>query len=224
MAVFPDPAEVLAGVVYGPNGTDYTGTFGVGVVNSPTSGNSPFAAVMASVGQRLVTKLGLDTAFVLQVANDRYKITVTESFFVYFMAYGIRQPRDPNLDYTDAGAGNLARSVARVIRVYVYTRQFVDATGEDQVALNGPDAAATVVDPPDAPGHFLAEELVFNALSGHVPLTNAGAPLTLGPLHPTDASEYPLRKDEGDAGLLRSCLDFEAVYLLAIDPTTPNQG
>lgn len=221
-AVFPSPDAVLTGVVYGPTGSDYTGTFGAGTVTAPTDGTSPFAAIAVAIKARLVLALGLDASWILLVSTDRYKITVTEPLFVYVQFYGVAQPRDSNLSYTDTGAGRLCVPVARRVRVYVYTRSGSDNYGDDTVALCGFDPALTVeqTDLTEG-GQFLAEERVYNALLNFLPQTNAGVPLSLGPLHPLDASEEPQRKPEDAEGLLRSCLDFECVYELAIDPTDP---
>lgn len=223
MAVFPDPSVVLTGVAYGPTtGTEFVGTFGAGTVTPPLDGTSPFAAIAVAIKGRLVLSLGLDPSWILLVANDRYKITVTEPVFCYVQVFGIEKPRDPALDYTDNGGGRRARPVARRVRVYVYTRSGSDNYGDDTVALCGFDSTlvSTAADPSQG-GQFLAEERVFAAFDDFLPQTNDGTPLTLGPLHPLDASEEPQRKPEDGEGLLRSCLDFEAVYLVAQDPTEP---
>lgn len=221
MAVYPDPSTVLSGVTYGPNNTDLVGTFGAGTVTAPTDGTSPFAAIAVAIKSRLVLSLGLDASWVLVAASDKYRITVTEPYFVVLQFFGITQPRDSNLSYTDTGAGRLSVPVARRVRVYVYTRSGSDNYGDDSTALFGFDPTLTVTTNPVPPGQFIAEERVMEALTNFLPQTNAGVPLTLGPLHPLDASEEPQRKPEDEAGLLRSCLDFETVYELCISPTDP---
>jgi hypothetical protein len=215
---YPSQENVRQGVVYA-FGT-MTGTLGVGTISPPTVGSSPFAAIAAAVKARLVLALGIDPAFVRVVANDRYKLSTTETFFVYLQIFGVTQPKDPALDYTDAGAGRLATPTARRMRVYIYTRSGQDQYGDDYVAMFGTDPTLTVDDDAVNPGQLLAEELTFNALSNFLPQASDGTPLTLGPLHPLDASEEPQRKDN-DAGFLRSCLDFEAVYISPISPTDP---
>lgn len=220
--VLPSPDVVLSGVGYGSNGTELTGMFGVGVITPPVDGTSPFAAIAVAIKSRLVLSLGLDASWILLVANDKYRITITEPFFVYVQFYGVTQPRDSNLAYTDTGAGRLSVPVARRVRVYVYTRSGSDNYGDDTVALCGFDPSLTVAQTDlTAGGQFMAEDRVYNALVNFLPQTNAGVPLTLGPLHPLDASEEPQRKPEDEAGLLRSCLDFEIVWDMAIDPTDP---
>lgn len=219
--VLPDEAVVLAGIGYGSNGTELVGTFGAGPISPPTDGTSPFAAIAVAVKARLISRLGLAAQFVKLVANDRYKVTIAENFFVYLQIFGITKPKDPALDYTDAGAGRLSRPFARRLRVYVYTRHGVDQYGDDTVALGGTDPSEDVSDTEYTPGQLLAEEMVLNALDDFLPQTTSGQALTLGPLHPLDSSEYPERPAENEAGLLRSCIDFEAVALLAISPADP---
>lgn len=223
--VVPDPEEVAEGVGYGAGGTEFVGELVCGPVPpEPTTISPqafPFAAVAYAIRNRLAASLGLSTTLVRPVANDRYKITQAEPLFAYVQFFTPGQPRDPALNYTDAGAGRLATPVGRRARVYLYTRTGEDSYGGDEVALFGADPAQTVATPPSMPGHFVAEELVFNSLNSFAPLDAAGVMMTLTPLHPLDASEEPERPAENDAGLVRSCLDWEIVYLMAIQPTEP---
>lgn len=190
----------------------------------------PFAAIGRAIRARLVERLSTEDApitpdYVIPVANDDYSITVAEPFFLYLRFFGVRSPRDPALSYENAGAGNRFRPVARVMRVYVYTRTGEDSYGEDTIALFGYDPSQTEDTPPTPPGQFAMEERVFAALSDWTPTQEDEdenlMPMTIGPLHPIEASEYPERKKENDAGLVRSCLDFEIVYTMPLDPTEP---
>ena len=184
--------------------------------------SSPFAAILAKVVARVASALGVDVAFVTPVANDRYKVTVSETVFAYVQAFGVGSPRDPALSFENAGAGNLGRPVARRIRVYVYTRAGFDVFGSDSTALLGASTGQTVETPPTYPGAFAAGEVVFSSLSDYTPVAS-GRSLTLGPLHPLDTQGGPPeRKAEDDAGLVREMLDFEAVYVLSVVKTEPN--
>lgn len=189
------------------------------------SWQTPFAAIAVAIRTRLATVLSLDPSFVLPVANADYKVTIAEPFFLYVQFFPMRSPRDPALDFENAGAGNLFRPVARVMRCYVYSRTGEDSYGEDTVALFGRDPAQTADTPVTPPGQFALEEVTFGALSDWTPLgvddNNNPYALTIGPVHPIDASEYPQRKKEDDAGLIRSCLDWEIVYTVPLSPTEP---
>lgn len=219
---YPDEIDVVAGVQY--DFGNLTGTFECPTPPTPvppSSTSSPFAAIAYAIRQRLALMLSLNEAYIIPVANDRYSVTINEPFFLYLRFYGIAQPRDPGLDYTNAGAGRLFTPVARRMRVYVYTRTAGDLYGQDPLALFGYDPAQTIDTPPTFPGQFIAEEIVYNALTNWTPLDGAGAAMTITPLHPLDASEEPERAPEADKGLIRSCVDFEVVFGLAIDPTEP---
>lgn len=177
---------------------------------------------MAKVVARVASALGVDVAFVTPVANDRYKVTVSETVFAYVQAFGVGSPRDPALSFENAGAGNLGRFVARRIRVYVYTRAGFDVFGSDSTALLGASSGQTVETPPTYPGAFAAGEVVFSSLSDYTPVAG-GRSLTISPLHPLDTQGGPPeRRAEDDAGLVREMLDFECVYLCSIVKTEPN--
>lgn len=220
----PSSADVLLGVGFGSNGTEFTGSLDCPQPPTPVSPSpqaNPFAAIAYATLLRLATMTGLSPAYIFPVANARYKITCAEPMFMFVQFFTVGQPRDPGLSFTDAGAGNLARPVGRRMRVYVYTRSGEDVVGTDPVALFGANTAQTFATPPAFPGHFVAEEVAYNALSDWTPLSGTGEALTITPLHPLDASEEPERPPEDDAGLLRSCLDFEICYLMATDPSEP---
>lgn len=191
---------------------------------APTPGAYPFAQIANDILTRLSTQLGLDRAYIHTVANDRYKVAEVEPMFAYVMFLTVGKPRDPGLDFTNAGAGRMFRPAARRMRVYLYTRSGADLYGTDDVALFGADPTQTYETPPVYPGHLVAEEVVFGALDDYLPtvtVEDAQEPMTIGPLHVLDSSEYPQRAPEADEGLIRSCLDFEIVYALCIDPTEP---
>jgi hypothetical protein len=222
----PAENEVELGVGYGSHGTEYTGTLSVPTPPTPVppvAGMSPFASIAQAVKNRLITMTGLDPAWVLVVASDKYAITVAEDMFLYLQFFGITSPRDPALDYTNSGAGRLSMPVARRLRIYLYERSGTDTYGDDSIALMGTDPSQIFSDYA-LPGMFVLEEMVFNALVNWTPLSGdvVPVPLTLTPLHPLDSSEEPQRPPENEAGLLRSCLDFEVVFNLCIDPTEPN--
>lgn len=186
----------------------------------PAPFSSPFASIGRALVARVSSSLGVPSAYVRPVANDRYKVTQAEPVFAYVQFFTPGKPRDPGLEYTDSGAGRLATPVGRRVRVYVYTRSGEDVYGGDEVALFGGDQAGDG-NPAVSPGHFLVEEMVYNGLVNYMPPGSNGTPLCITPIHPLDASEQPERKPEDDAGLIRSCLDFEAVYLLSIDQADP---
>ncbi len=224
--VLPAEDDVLLNVGYGSLGTEFVGTLQVPVPPTPvppTAGGNPFASIAVAIINRLSTALSLDPSFIQVVANDKYKITVDEPFFLVCQFFTITKPRDPGLDFVDSGAGRLNRPVARRIRVYIYSRSGEDTYGTDNVALFGYDPSQTIDTPSVRPGQFAAEETVQNCLDDWQPLSGdtVPLPLTLGPLHILDSSEQPQRTAEGDAGLIRSCLDFEVVYISPITPTDP---
>ncbi len=219
--VLPSISDVVAGVLYGSNGNQYEGVFSCGPTPVPPTVQSPFAAIAYAIRNHLSASLGLDIAYIHSVANANYKITETEPMFMYIQYFGVGQPRDKSLDFTNAGAGRLWTPVARRVRVYVYTRSGGDVYGTDDLALFGADVTQTYATPPTYPGAFVAEEVAYNSLLNFLPVNADDEPLTIGPLHPLDASEFPQRPPENEEGLLRSCLDFEICYTLAIDPTDP---
>ncbi len=224
--VLPAEDDVLLNVGYGSLGTEFVGTLQVPVPPTPvppTSGGNPFASIAVAIINRLSTALSLDPSFIQPVASDNYPITVDEPFFLVVRFYTITKPRDPALDFENSGAGRLNRPVARRMRVYIYSRTGEDVTGTDTVALFGYDPSQTIDTPSVRPGQFAAEETVLNCLDDWLPVSGdtVPLPLTLGPLHVLDSSEEPQRKPENDAGLVRSCLDFEIVWVSAISPTDP---
>lgn len=214
----PSPSDVLSGVTYGGNGTQFTGTLqnGIAPPNPPATTAlqaSPFAAIAAAIRARVATSLSVAIDFIRLVASDKYKVTETEPLFVYIQVFG-PQP------FTDGGAGRLGRRIYRRVRCYIYTRSGEDTYGGDEIALTGNDPSQTVSTPPVYPGQFIAEEMVYNSLDDWFPLDSDDSKLTVEPLHPVDsAGGPPERAPENDDGLIRSHLDFEVMYILAIDPT-----
>ena len=184
--------------------------------------SSPFAAILDAVLARVAASLGIPPAYVQPVASDEYKVTIAEPLFAYLRVFGVQEPRDPALSFENSGAGRLSRPIARRIRVYVWTRSGEDLYAEDSIALMGQDPTQTVDTPPEMPGQFAAEEMVFNALDDFLPTSDAGVPLTVGPLHPLPAEGAPpLRKAENGEGLVWSAVDVEVVYIISITPDEP---
>lgn len=179
------------------------------ISNTPRQ-SSPFAPVAAAVRNQIAWSLGINPQYVRVVASDSYTVTETEDLFVYVRVYN-PEPA------TDAGAGRLGRPVKRRFRCYVYTRTGSDSYGGDEFALMGQPSD----DPVPTPAQFLAEELVLNALDDFWPEDGDGNGVTIEPIHPLPQGGPPERKPEGDAGLVRSSMDFEAVYVLAISKTEP---
>lgn len=191
---------------------------------APPDGAYPFAQIANDIVTRLSTQLGLDRAYIHSVSTDRYKITEMEPMFLYVQFMTVGKPRDPGLDFTNAGAGRLFTPVGRRVRVYAYTRSGADVYGTDDVALCGADPTQTYDTPPTYPGHLVLEEVIYNALNNYLPtatVEDEQVAMTIGPLHPLDATEYPQRAPDDDDGLIRSCLDFECVYFLCQDQTDP---
>lgn len=178
--------------------------------------STPFAEIAAAVRTRLSAYTGINIGYVLPVANDQYKVTVDENFFLYLQFFGIEA-------FGDTGGGRLNPWAYRRLRVYVYTRQGVDPYGADEVALQGVDsqpAPATATD--ELPvGQYQAEELVIGALFNWMPLNASLRPMLTEPIHPSKDSGPATRKPENDAGLVRTNLDFQLRYGLAIDKTDP---
>lgn len=180
---------------------------------------SRFAAIAATFKPRLSAYCGLDTRFVNLVANDRYKVTIDEPFFLYFQFFGIEA-------FGDTGGGRLNPWATRRLRVYVYTRIGSDIYGSDDTALMGPNAVPSPAEPtPELPvAQFQAEELVLGALFNWMPLSLVAPttrPLLTEPVHPADGSGPPTRKDENDMGLVRTNLDFSIRWNLCIDRRDP---
>lgn len=184
---------------------------------SPPPQSSPFAAIAQAIRQRISDALGVGTAYVRLVANDRYPTPQAEPVQVYVQCLGMTRPADPGLNFPDAGAGNLARPVARRVRCYLYTRTSEDSYGGDEVALLGADAAqSAAAGTPTAPGQWAYEEALANCLY------DWPCPGVLGVLHPAPDGGPAYRKEEDDAGLVRSVVEVEAVYLLSVNPAEPN--
>lgn len=184
---------------------------------------SPFAAIMNAVVARAALALGIGTEYVRPVANDDYAVTETENLFAYLRPYG-PSPVDPKTGqpYGDYGAGRYARVIGRRIRLYIYTRSGEDVVGGDEIALGGNDVSQTVETPPSMPGQFIAEEIVLNAMDDWTPPSPTGTALTIGPIHwVSGEGGPPERKREDEEGLIRSYLDFQAVYVLAITAVEP---
>lgn len=183
--------------------------------------SSPFAAILNAVLARLVSKLGINAAYVVPVASDRYVLTELEDFFLRVQVFKPR-PVDPHSGGTliDQGSGRLAVDVSRFIRVYAYSRQGVDVSLSDNVALMGSDPTATILTTPTVTGHFLFEERVLNALLNFAPVSGNTC-LTIGPIRWTEDNDAPERKPDDGEGVMRSCLDFESVYKAAIDTADP---
>lgn len=178
--------------------------------------SSAFSAIAATIRPRLASYCGIDEAWVRPVANDRYKVTIAEQFFLYYQFLGIEP-------FTDTGGGRYNPWVYRRLRVYIYTRQGVDSYGTDEVALQGvDDSPSSVSDNIVVPtGLFQAEELVIGALFNWMPLDSTGVALCQEPLHFMSEPGPPWRKEENEEGLLRSGLDFQIRYGLNIDKFDP---
>lgn len=189
----------------------------------PPPQSSPFAAIAQAIRQRVSDALGVGTAYIRLVANDRYPTPQAEPVQVYVQCLGMTRPADPGLNFPDAGAGNLARPVARRVRCYLYTRTSEDSYGGDEVALLGADATqSAAAGTPTAPGQWAYEEALANCLYDWTPRGTDGGVLTLGPLHPAPDGGPAYRKEEDDAGLVRSVVEVECCYLLSINPAEPN--
>lgn len=202
------------------------------------TGSTPFPLIRSAVVNRVALAIGsyipvdgdgnpLAPPWVRPVANDDYEITATENWFAYVRTYGPSPVDAKTGQYlSEQGAGNLATTVARRIRIYLYSRSGMDVIGGDEVTLGGLNNAQTINTPPTWPGHDILEDLVLNAFKNWMPLyqpdSMTNTPLTLGPLHWIDSEDGPaVRKPENDVGLVRSHLDLQAVYIAStgiIDP------
>ncbi len=202
------------------------------------AGSVPFPLIRVAVLNRLVLALNLQSPlWVRAVANDDYEITNSENVFAYLRTYG---PSPINArtgaPFPDQGAGRLARTVGRRMRVYLYTRSGQDIVGGDEIALDGiiqsinnqdVGGPAQTINNAYWPGQDIFEDIVLNALDEWQPIytdsqTQVTIPLTLGTLHWLDSSDGPAeRPKENEVGLVRSYLDFQAVYLLATNRDDP---
>ena len=211
---YPTPDEVAQGVVY-----DFGGLVGTAYFIDPPVGGgiptqaSPFAAILQAIVFRISAATGIGTDFIRPVASDDYKVTETEDRFLYIRPY---KPTP----FVNAGAGRLARSVSRFVRVYLYIRSGVDSYGGDEKALMGDDPSVTYA-AATLPGIIVQEELIYNSLDDWAPTDTNGNMLTLTVIHTTAENDAPERKPENEEGLVRSCLDFEVTYLLPISPAEP---
>lgn len=168
-----------------------------------TAQSASFSAIAAAVVEQLAAVTEIDPAYVHLVASDRYRITCLEPRFLYLRYFGL-QPD------TDAGAGRRARPVYRRFRVYIYTRNSLDRSTDDTVALTAED------------GHEALELLTLDALDEHFPKDEDGNLLTIEPLHPLDSSSGPPeREPEDDDGLLRFYQDYQCRYLAAVSNPQP---
>lgn len=196
-------------------------------------GSTPFPLIRDSIVNRVAAAIGSfipvdgPPPWVRPVSSDDYQITANENWFAYIRSYG-PSPIDSRNggDLSEQGAGRLTVNVARRIRIYLYNRAGMDVTGGDEVTLGGTDPTQTINTPPTWPGHDIAEDLLLNALLNFLPTytdpDDVIIPLTLGPLHWVDSSDGPAeRKPDNNAGLVRSHLDFQVVYLLSINQGDP---
>lgn len=176
--------------------------------------SNPFAVIAQTFRPRLASYCGIDMAYVFPVANDSYALSTQEPFFLYYQFFGIEA-------FGDTGGGRLNPWATRRLRVYIYTRCGVDMYSTDEVALQGKysNPPITTANPPL--GHFAAEELVMGALFNWMPLSARNVALCLEPVHPASGSGPAIRKAENEAGLLRSNLDFEVKFGLALDYRNP---
>jgi hypothetical protein len=202
-------------------------TLASGAVQFPLIRNAVVNRVALAIGSYIPSD-GSSPPWVRPVASDDYEITATENWFAYVRTYGPEPVDSAHGSYlSEQGAGRLTVNIARRIRVYLYSRAGMDVVGGDEVTLCGLVPTQTINTPPSWPGHDILEDLVLNALVNWMPIytdpnTQAVTALTLGPLHWTDSSGGPpVRKPENDVGLVRSHLDFEAVYIGGFNITDP---
>lgn len=204
------------------------------------NGSTPFALIRTAIVNRVatalnsfiptdpVTHLPLSPSWIRPVANDDYEITANEPWFAMVRNYGPSPINSVTGSYlSEEGAGRLTLNISRRIRIYLYSRISTDIVGGDEIALGGENNAQTVETPPSWPSHDMIEDLVLNALINFVPTYTNGSPpvtipLTLGPIHWLDSEDGPaVRPKENETGLVRSHLDFQVVYINAIDTSDP---
>lgn len=226
---YPVEANVVDGVSYA-FGT-MTGLFTCPSPPPPPSpavaGTMPYALIERNIVTRVALALGMSTAFVRPVANDDYELTEFENLFAFIRSYG-PSPVDATTgaSFAGEGSGRWRTVVGRRVRIYIYTRSGIDSPGGDEIALQGSDPTQLVTTPPTMPGHFSLEEVVLNALHNwvitYVDVLGNTRPLTSGPLHWIDsAGGPPERKKENEVGLVRSHLDFQVMYELAVQKVEP---
>lgn len=192
------------------------------------AGSSPFPMIRTAIINRAALAIGSyiptdgPPPWVRPVANDDYEITASENWFAYVRTYG-PSPVDARTGayLSEQGAGNLTTNVARRVRLYLYSRVGMDVVGGDETTLGGQNNLQTINTPPSWPGQDILEDLILNAFKNWLPIytdpdTGDVTVLTLGPMHWLDSEDGPaVRKPENDAGLVRSHLDFQVVYILA---------
>lgn len=178
--------------------------------------------IVTNLVTRAANVLNLQPAYAIPVDNDNYKITIAEPWFCYLRFYGPSPVDGYGAPLPNPGAGRHGTNIGRRLRIYLYSRSGVDRYGSDYYALTGDDPNEAV-DQAEIlrPGHLLLEEILLNGFHNYMPVTG-GAGLTIGPLHWIDSSDGPpVRKAEDEEGLTRSHLDFQIVYVLAIQNVEP---
>jgi hypothetical protein len=226
--ILPDEDEVELGVGYGANGTEFEGSLECEAPVDPSvAGTMPFAVISSRIVARVAQALGTTVDWVRPVASADYAVTEMENLFAYCQFFGI-SPTDPTTgrSFGDDGAGRWRRVIGRRCRIYIYVRSGVDVYGGDEVALQGNDPGQVVTTPPVMPGIFVLEELVANALDNWTPTytddLDVVRPLTISPVHILDSTDGPpVRKPENEAGLVRSHIDVQVCYTLAIQRVEP---
>ncbi len=183
--------------------------------------SSPFAAILQNLVGRVATALGVDPTYVQPTANDDYKVTVVEPLFAYLRVFQPTPCDSEGTPFPNIGAGRFARIVARIVRVYVYTRNGADFYGSDTLALIGANPNQSVITPPSMPPHLLAEEIILNSLDNYCPLNSDGQRMSVANVQWTTANGLPVRKAEDEEGLDRSHLDFNVMYILAQQAQEP---
>lgn len=216
--LLPDPSDVKYGVQYGAGGTEYTGTFSCSANAFVDALWTPFAEILKRIITQIAYALKISTDWVRPVFTDEYPVTETEDMFAYVRIF-TPYPVDPSSGFPQGnqGAGRIAKTVGRTIRVYIWTRSGEDVTGGDEVGLLGVNPSQRATDTTTTmPGHSLAEEIVLNSLDDYIPTDASGSAMTLGPLHwiPSEGGP-PTRKAKNGEGMNWSALDFQAVYNLA---------
>lgn len=194
------------------------------------SGSVPFSLIRTAVVNRVALAINSSIpvidgvpqspSWVRPVASDKYEITATENWFAVIRTYGPNPVDSTTGSYLSGqGAGRLAVNISRRIRIYLYSRSDMDTVGGDETSLGSENNTQTVNTPPTWPGHDILEDLVLNALMDWLPTytdpnTMVVTPLTLGTLHWIDSADGPVeRPPENEIGLIRSHLDFEAIYI-----------
>ena len=194
----------------------------------------PFAKILLAIRKRVHDAISsvttIDIKSIMITASTDYPKRILEPFFVTIMPTGSVpvNPHDGTV-WLEIGGGRAARTVSRIVRVSVFTRVGIDVYGDDTYALTGQLPDSTVLDDPGLVHHFLAEEIILNALDNFQPLSENNKPLTIGPIHWAPLSlevqgrvvdEGILRPERVPIGTdryTRSVLSFQVVYLSPID-------